>query len=223
MGDKKNQSKFQTGIYQHYKGGKYQVLFTAKDKVKNKEVVIYKDLDEENYYTRTLSNFTEAIKQDGKKVNRFELLKTSDLESWEERYKRAIADYQNLLKQTSQEKASYYKYALEDFILEILPVYENLQMSIKSLNEEQANNPWVEGVKYVIKQFKQILESQGVKNIEVEGKPFDPQTMEAVKEDNNDKNNNTNKEEVEGICKKEVKPGYMLHDKVIVPAKVIVK
>lgn len=218
MSDKKNKAKVFPGIYEHYKGGKYQVLFTAFDKEKNQETVVYKDLDSEKYYTRTLKNFTAVIKKDKKKTNRFELIQAAPAESWEERYKRAIADYQNLLKETSKEKTNYYKYALEDFILEILPVYENLRMSIKSLNEEQADNPWVEGVKYVIKQFEQILENHGVKQIEVVGKPFDPQIMEAVSDDNNNDSN-----DIEGICEKEVKPGYKLHDKVIIPAKVIVK
>ncbi|MFP4514781.1 MAG: nucleotide exchange factor GrpE [Parcubacteria group bacterium] len=218
MADKKNEAKFIPGIYQHYKGGKYQVLFIAYDKEKNHETVVYKELDNENYYTRSLKNFTAVIKKDKKKVNRFELIKAASQETWEERYKRAIADYQNLLKETATEKSNYYKYALEDFMLEILPVYDNLKMSIKSLNEEQANNPWVEGIKYVIKQFKRILENQGVKQIEVVDKPFDPHTMEAISDDSSKDGN-----DIEGICEKEVKPGYKLHDKVIIPAKVIVK
>jgi molecular chaperone GrpE len=218
MVEKKKEAKFIPGIYKHYKGGKYQVLFIAHDKERNHETVVYKELDNEKYYTRSLKNFTAVIKEDKKKINRFEFIQAVSPESWEERYKRAIADYQNLLKETSKEKVNYYKYALEDFILEILPVYDNLRMSIKSLNEEQANNPWVEGVKYVIKQFEQILENHGVKQIEVVGKPFDHQTMEAISDDSSKDSDN-----IEGICKKEVKPGYKLHDKVIIPAKVIVK
>jgi molecular chaperone GrpE (heat shock protein) len=50
------------------------------------------------------------------------------------------------------------------------------------------------------------------------GKPFDHQTMEAISDDSSKDSDN-----IEGICKKEVKPGYKLHDKVIIPAKVIVK
>jgi molecular chaperone GrpE len=218
MADKKKEAEFTPGIYEHYKGGKYQVLFLAYDKEKNHETVVYKEINSEKYYTRSLKNFTAVIKKDKKKTNRFELIKSSPQETWEERYKRAIADYQNLLKETSVEKTNYYKYALEDFMLEILPVYDNLKISIASLNDEQADNPWVEGIKYVIKQFKQILESQGVKQIEVTGKPFDPQTMEAVSD-----NNNTEGAEIEGVCEKELKPGYKLHNKVIIPAKVIVK
>ncbi|MCF7795204.1 nucleotide exchange factor GrpE [Patescibacteria group bacterium] len=218
MKDKKKEAKFIPGIYQHYKGGKYQTLFIAYDKEKKQETVVYKEFDNEKYYTRSLKNFLDTVKIDKKKVNRFELLQTTPAETWEERYKRAIADYQNLLKQTAKEKTTYYKYALEDFILEILPVYDNLRMSIKSLNQEQADNPWVEGVKYVIKQFEQILENHGVKQIEVAGKPFDPQIMEAISDDNK-----KNSVDIEGICEKELKPGYKLHDKVIIPAKVIVK
>lgn len=218
MADKKKQMSFTPGIYKHYKGGKYKALFLAHDKEKKQDIVVYKELDNEVYYSRSLKNFQARIKDDKKKINRFELISSTPLESWEERYKRAIADYQNLLKETSKEKTNYYKYALEDFLLELLPVYDNLKISISSLNEEQADNPWVEGIRYVIKQFTQILENQGVKHIEVLGKPFDPQTMEAVSDDKE-----KDSSEVEGVCEKEVKPGYKLHDKVIIPAKVIVK
>jgi molecular chaperone GrpE len=218
MADKNKEAKFIPGIYKHYKGGTYQVLFIAYDKEKKQKTVVYKEIDNDKYYTRTLKNFTDTVKINKKKINRFELIQATPVESWEERYKRAIADYQNLLKETSKEKTNYYKYALEDFILEILPVYDNLRMSIKSLNKEQADNPWVEGIKYVIKQFEQILENHGVKQIEVLGKPFDHQTMEAIPDDNS-KNSN----DIEGICEKEIKPGYKLHNKVIIPAKVIVK
>ncbi|MDD3711836.1 MAG: nucleotide exchange factor GrpE [Patescibacteria group bacterium] len=126
------------------------------------------------------------------------------------KYKRALADYQNLLKNIASEKSDFLKYSLEVFLMEILPVYDNLKISISTLKEEDHNNPWVEGVKYVIKQFQDILANNGVSEIKTVGEKFDYNTMEAV----------------EGKGEKvvsELRPGYILNKKVIIPAKVVIE
>lgn len=126
----------------------------------------------------------------------------------ENRLKRALADYQNLNKNVISEKAEFAKYALEGFFLELLPVYENLKMSISTLNENDSNNPWVEGIKYVIKQFQDVFVANGLEEIKVVGEKFDYNCMEAV--------------EGKGeIVLKEIRPGYKLKGKVIIPAKVV--
>lgn len=127
----------------------------------------------------------------------------------EHKYKRALADYQNLLKQVAAEKQEFAKFANEQLLYEILPVYDNLKMSLKHADKEAKNNGWLEGVEHVVKQFRGVLENIGVEEIKVIGKKFDPRTMEAV-EGNGDK------------VKQEVKSGYRLNGKIIIPAKVIV-
>ncbi len=136
-----------------------------------------------------------------------EKLKQENIEL-EGMYKRALADYQNLLKNASKEKIEYFKYSLEKFFLEILPVYDNLKMSINTLSEKESLSPWVEGVKYVIKQFQESFLSNGLEEIKTVGEKFDYNKMEAVKGDGD-------------IVKKELRPGYVLNGKVIIPAKVV--
>lgn len=123
-------------------------------------------------------------------------------------HKRALADYQNLLKTTSQEKLEFFKYALSDFFLEFLPIFDNLKMAISTLSPEEEKSSWVIGLRHVIKQFQELLSSQGVENIQTVGKPFDYNTMEAV-------------EGTGDLVQKEFRPGYTLKGKVIIPAKVI--
>jgi len=131
-------------------------------------------------------------------------------EDYKEQYLRALADYQNLVKQTQKEKEEFFRYALADFLGDILPVYDNLKISVANLTEEEQRSPWVEGVKHVLKQFKDILEARGVEEIKTIGEAFDHATMEAL--------------EGEGeAVEREVKTGYKLQGKVIFPAKVIVK
>ena len=140
-------------------------------------------------------------------------------EELEQKYKRALADYQNLLKTTAQEKQDFAKYANEQLILEIIPVYDHLKMALEHSpssakatagKDEKNHNAWEEGVKHVLNQFKNILESIGVKEIKTKDEKFDPEKMEAL-EGQGDK------------VEKEVKPGYMLNGKVIIPARVILK
>ncbi|KKQ61601.1 MAG: Protein GrpE [Parcubacteria group bacterium GW2011_GWE2_38_18] len=134
----------------------------------------------------------------------------------ENKYKRALADYQNLVKQTAQEKIETVRYANENLLYQILPVYDNLKISLNHINEDVEQSGWLVGVKHVIRQFKDVLAQLGVEEIDTSGKKFDHSTMEAIdKEITNDKKLND-------IIAREVKSGYRLKDKVIAPAKVVV-
>jgi len=137
--------------------------------------------------------------------------------NWEERakefehkYKLALADYQNLLKRTANERQEFAKFANEQLIMEILPVYDNLKVSMDHVDEAAKQGGWAQGIKYVIKQFADVLKMVGIEEIEADGKEFDHNTMEAL-EGKGDK------------VKKTVKAGYRLREKVIVPAKVILE
>ena len=129
---------------------------------------------------------------------------------YSEKYKRALADYQNLLKQTAKEKQEFVKYANEQLIYEILPVYDNLKLALMHSKGVKDNNSIREGVKYVLKQFGDALKNAGVEEIKTAGMKFDHNTMEAI-EGKGDK------------VKKEVKAGYLLNRKVIAPAKVVLE
>lgn len=138
-----------------------------------------------------------------------ELLEEKNNEA-EQKYLRALADYQNLLKQSSKEKMEFAKYALEDFLNQMLPVYDHLKLSLKNLKPEEEKNAWVEGVRCVLKEFKSVLENNGIEEIKTEGEKFDHNEMEAL--------------DGEGeMVDKEVMPGYKLNGKIIKIAKVIVK
>ena len=150
-------------------------------------------------------------KKDSKKNEielKIEKLEEENIEL-EGKYKRALADYQNLVKISAQDKVNIIKYSLEEFLLELIPIYNNLKSSINSLDEEQSKNAWVEGVQYTIRQLDDLFSKHDLRKIETLGKSFDYNTMDAL--------------EGEGdLVVKEVVPGYILKDKVIAPAKVIV-
>ncbi len=201
------------GIYRHYKGGEYRILNEALNSETKEEQVVYQDIkNESKIWVRSKKMFLEEVEVDGIKKARFEFLSDSEEapESLEHQYKRALADYHNLLKQSAKDKSDFVKYALQDFLQDILPVYDHLKLSLLGLKEEDNDNPWAVGVRHVLKQFKDVLESKGVMEIKTVGEKFDHNTMEAM-----DGTGET--------VAKEVMPGYMLNGRVIRPAKVIVK
>jgi len=137
-------------------------------------------------------------------------------ESFEAKYMRALADYQNLLRQSSQDKEEFAKFANERILTEILPIYDNLRLVVEQNSNGEKQDAWFEGVKYLAKQMAEFLENAGVKKIETLGKKFNYNTMEAVEsEDVDDKK----KDDIVG---RELKAGYTFYEKVILPARVAV-
>jgi len=199
------------GIYKHYKGGQYRILNEVLNSETKEPEIVYQDIkDEKKIWVRSKKMFLENLEIAGEKKPRFEFMNEEEIDPWEHKYLRAIADYQNLLKQTAKEKIEFVRYALSDFLHSILPVYDHLKMSLQGLSKEEINNPWAQGVSHVLKQFKEVLSSHGVEEIKTLGEKFDHDTMEALDGSGE-------------IVKQEIMPGYKLNGKVIRPAKVIVE
>jgi len=199
------------GVYLCHTGNEYRVLFEAIDTKDHKgKVVVYQSLKDDGIWVRAKEEFLGFKDISGEKKKRFTFLREESENTFENRYLRALADYQNLLKQTGREKEDFVKYALTDFLHNVLPVYDHLKMAMNGLSEEEMKNPWAQGVGHVLKQFKDVLSQHGIEEIKTTGEKFDHETMEAL--------------EGQGeMIKKEVMPGYKLNGKVIRPAKVVVE
>ncbi|PIR92582.1 nucleotide exchange factor GrpE [Candidatus Falkowbacteria bacterium CG10_big_fil_rev_8_21_14_0_10_44_15] len=133
----------------------------------------------------------------------------------EYKWKRALADYQNLQKETAKEKAEFVKFANSALLMEILPVYENLKTSLEHADENN-HDAWLKGIKHVIKQFENILKDNGVQIINPVDSEFNPAEHEAVEK------TETEDEKLNNKIAKVVKIGYKLQERVVQPAKVVV-
>lgn len=122
----------------------------------------------------------------------------------EEKYKRAIADYQNLQRRTQEQKTEWIKSANKDLLLKMLPVLDTLMLAWKHITDK--------GLQITIDQFLKLLEQEGLTRIKTIGEEFNPHTMEAI----------TTLEGEEGKVLEEVRPGFMLYDSVLRSAQVIV-
>ncbi len=126
------------------------------------------------------------------------------VEELEGKYKRALADYQNLEKRMVEEKRGFIINANKDILLRLLPVLDTLIRA----NQHVQND----GLKVSIQQFLDTINFEGIQKIETLGKHFDPHTMEAI---------GVKDGEDEKVIE-EVRTGYMLNEKVLRPAQVIV-
>lgn len=128
------------------------------------------------------------------------------LKSAEEQTKRYLADYQNLQRRVQEEKIQWIRTANKDLLLKLLPVLDTLMLAQKHLQDK--------GLDLSIGQFLKVLEQEGVQKIETLAKEFNPHLMEAV---------TTKKEEGKsGKVIEEIRAGYIIDDKVLRSAQVIV-
>lgn len=123
----------------------------------------------------------------------------------ENQLKRALADYQNLERRVSEERRILSQLTSVLVIEKFLPVLDNLESAQKHLNDE--------GLAMVVKQFRDILESEGVEEIEAQGAQFDPNMHEAAEVQDG---------ENENMIVNVIGKGYKINDRVIRPAKVVV-
>ncbi len=211
MEEIKKNEEIKKGIYRHYKGNEYRVIGEAQNSETKEEMIVYQDVnDEKKIWVRPKKMFLEEVEIESVKKPRFEFIKEDEIDSFENKYLRALADYQNLMKQSANEKTEFIKYALGDFLQDILPIYDHLKLSMNGLSEDDLKNPWATGVSHVLKQFKTVLEDKGVEEIKTVGEKFDHNIMEAIEGSGE-------------TVSREVMPGYKLNGKVIRPAKVIVE
>lgn len=125
--------------------------------------------------------------------------KIADLD---DQLKRAVADYRNLEKRVEEERRELIKYANRELLSTLLPAFDTLFLAEKYVQDD--------GLKLTIKSLSDSFAQVGVQRVETVGKDFDPHTMECV-------------ETVDGEENKvidEVRPGFLLNEKLLRPAVV---
>lgn len=129
---------------------------------------------------------------------------------------RKVAEFENFKKRKDTEVSEFIKYSSEKIIKELIPVYNDLDRSLHSVNKGETKDleTLKQGLELVYQKFSNVLENEGLKEIDVMGKPFDVETMDALMQVPKEIEPNTVVEVIE--------KGYILKDKVIKHAKVLV-
>ena len=142
---------------------------------------------------------------------------------WEEKYAalndahiRLVAEFDNYRKRTIREKAELIKSGSATALTNLLPVIDDLERALSTLQATDDISSAVNGVKIIYDKFISYLSKQGVKVIETEGQPFDTDLFEAIA------TFPTPDETRKGMVIDCLQTGYKLFDKVLRHAKVVV-
>lgn len=160
------------------------------------------------------------IKEENKKVKKEkidkekETLKNKNAEL-NDKILRISAEMQNMKRRYEEEISRIYKYDGEDIIKQLLTIVDNFERAIMLDDEDLTDelSKFLSGFKMIYTNLVNILNSKGVKEIECQGKEFDPHTMQAVL---TDKIENMESNHVIEVLQK----GYIYNEKVIRPAMV---
>jgi molecular chaperone GrpE len=135
-----------------------------------------------------------------------------DTQRYLDNWRRAEADLQNVKRRAEQERTESARYAGASLIINILPIVDDFERAFQSLDSHVAGMTWFDGVRLIYRKLIALLESAGVRPIKAEGETFDPVFHEAV----------AHAEGEENKVISEVQRGYLLHDRVLRPAMVVV-
>jgi molecular chaperone GrpE len=140
-------------------------------------------------------------------------------ESLRDRLLRAMAEAENVRRQAARRVAEANAYGISELSRALLTVVDNLQRTIDAAEAEQPNSaaddPIAEGAKATLREFLQTLERFGIRRIDAQGKPFDPNLHEAVME-------MEDPSRLPGTITRVLQDGYTIHDRLLRPARVTV-
>ena len=151
----------------------------------------------------------DTEKKSGKKLfGKKKDKKDEKIEELTDKLTRQMAEFDNFRKRTEKEKSQMYEVGAKDIIEKILPVIDNFERGLDAVPEEKKEDPFIQGMEKVYKQFMTVLESVEVKPIEALGNQFDPNFHNAVMhvEDENFGENEV---------AEEFQKGYMYRDSVV--------
>jgi molecular chaperone GrpE len=143
--------------------------------------------------------------------------KTQEYEATREQLLRLMADFDNYRKRMTRQSEETRQFAMADLVIALLPGIDNLDRALSAARRDSAPSSAsiAEGVSMVLRQLKEALGKVGVREVQTQGVSFDPTRHEAV---------DIVRVPVpdDGKVVAEVQRGYLLHERLLRPAKVVV-
>ena len=165
-----------------------------------------------------LENTTEEITQESENdsVETKEPTAEEKIIELNDKYLRLYSEFDNYRKRTSKERIELFKTAGQDIMTDLVPIMDDFERALQNMDKKGDVKTIRQGVDLVFNKFKSTLESKGLKSFKSIDKDFDPEIHEAIT-----RIPAPNKKQI-GKVVDEVEKGYMLNDKVIRYAKVVV-
>ncbi len=142
--------------------------------------------------------------------------KTQELAELKDKYIRMMAEFDNYKKRTVRERIDLMNTAAKDTMSAILPVLDDFDRAKKNADDDGSTEVFTEGVNLVYNKLYSVLQQRGLKPMESTGETFDPEFHEALTEIP------APTEEMKGKVIDTIEKGYLLKDKIIRYAKVVV-
>ena len=139
----------------------------------------------------------------------------ADAAAAHDRYLRASAELENYKKRTQKEMAEFKRFANASLVKEILGVVDNLERAVESSNGTNEKEKLAEGLDLTLKELLKIFKTFHVTPIESLGETFDPRYHQAMMQQETS-------DYPENVVIKELQKGYMIHDRLLRPAMVVV-
>lgn len=135
-----------------------------------------------------------------------------------DKYLRIYSEFENYRRRTLKEKIDLINTANEDLMIELLPVIDDFERALKSIEEDNKNcNSVKEGISLIFNKLKNVTEKKGLKLMESSpGDSFDTEIHDAVSQIP------APEENLKGKIVDTIEKGYYLNDKVIRFAKVVI-
>ena len=137
-----------------------------------------------------------------------------DLAEQKDLHLRLAADFENFKRRSRQESEARTVAQKESFIVELLPVIDNLERALAA-GASRDSAQFHQGVEMTLKQLQQLLRQHGVESEEIVGKPFDPHRHEALSQGHEPA-------QPDHAILQVIQRGYLKGTKIVRPAKVIV-
>jgi len=153
--------------------------------------------------------------EDSQLLQEMETLKT-ELEESKDKFLRLFAEFDNYKKRTVKERFELMKTAAQETIIALLPVLDDFERAKKSADDPNNSEIFSEGVQLVYNKLHNILNQKGLQEMESTGSPFNAERHEAITDIP------APSEAMKGIVIDTIEKGYLLHDKIIRYAKVVV-
>ena len=157
---------------------------------------------------------SEDIQDSEKELSEIEILQKKHDENYDALL-RATAEIENIKKRSQKEVENAYKYSTESILQEIIPIYDSLSLSCNLSDEKITKEQLDQGNKLLLSMFQKIFEKNNIEEINPQGESFNPEFHQAIS--TIEKNNEENDKITEVVQK-----GYLLNNRVIKPALVIV-
>ena len=140
----------------------------------------------------------------------------NELADLKDKHIRLQAEFDNFRKRTLKEKMELMKSGGETVLMNIIPVVDDLDRALGAFSEIEDENPLKQGVILIYNKFQEFLKQNGIKEIEAKEKDFDTDLHEAIVKIP------APAEDLKGKVVDVVQKGYLLHEKVIRFAQVVV-